>query len=101
MGCRLPEVIDWDVKLRTKEEAIEHLDRHVRAGHSVPCRAFDRLREEIEKEQQYIEANRTVRRALERVGLDEDQLVLKMVGFLTTYNLITEFAYYCHLEDLE
>lgn len=37
-----------DERFRNRTETLTHLEKHQRAGHSVPQRAFDRLRAEIE-----------------------------------------------------
>jgi hypothetical protein len=44
-GCRLVDQYT-QVSFETPREAIEHLKEHLRAGHAVPDRAFERLWEE-------------------------------------------------------
>ena len=49
-GCNLLRAITSSV-FWTPEEALEHLEEHRKAGHTVPERAFNRLRKEIEEEE--------------------------------------------------
>jgi hypothetical protein len=37
---------NWNTDLKTAREALAHLDAHVDAGHHVPARTFERMREE-------------------------------------------------------
>lgn len=51
-GCSITEPEDYEwvgfANLKTAREALEHLDKHVELGHTIPQRAFDRIREEHE-----------------------------------------------------
>lgn len=51
-GCSITEPEDYEdvgfANLKTAREALEHLDKHVALGHTIPDRAFKRIREEHE-----------------------------------------------------
>ena len=48
-ACRLKPEGEWfgNFRLDAPSDAIDHLNRHIAAGHQVPARAFERLKQEI------------------------------------------------------
>jgi len=70
-GCLIAEPEEQELfgftNLKTAREALEHLDKHVEMGHTVPEKAFTRIREEHEDLDAPIEEYVTPPEVLERV----------------------------------